>query len=109
MAAGRRLHDPGQRQRSLAGGRIGGKPIALVADAILDCTQRGEIVLDPFAGSGTTILAAERTGRRGYGIEIDPIYVDTAIERWQRVTGKSALNAQGVTFAQLKATRETTT
>ena len=56
------------------------KPIAMVADAILDSTKRDDIVLDPFCGSGTTILAAERTGRRGCGIEIDPLYVDTAIE-----------------------------
>jgi ParB-like chromosome segregation protein Spo0J len=59
------------------------KPIALVSDAILDSTKRGEIVLDPFLGSGTTLLAAERTGRRCYGIEIDPLYVDTTVERWQ--------------------------
>lgn len=48
------------------------KPVALVADAIKDCTRRGDIVLDPFIGSGTTILAAERTGRRAFGLEIDP-------------------------------------
>ena len=63
------------------------KPLALVADAILDCTKRGGIVLDTFMGAGTTILAAERTGRRGFGMELDPLYVDTTIERWQRVTG----------------------
>jgi DNA modification methylase len=50
----------------------------------LDSTKRNDIVLDPYLGSGTTILAAERTGRRCYGIEIDPLYVDTAIERWER-------------------------
>jgi DNA methylase/ParB/Sulfiredoxin domain len=55
------------------------KPVALVADAIRDCTKRDDIILDPFLGSGTTILAAERTGRRCFGIEIDPIYVDTAV------------------------------
>ena len=55
------------------------KPLAMVSDAILDVTQRGDIVLDPFCGSGTTILAAERTGRRGYAIELDPGHVDTAI------------------------------
>ena len=48
------------------------KPLSLVADAILDCSKRGGIVLDAFAGSGTTLIAAEKTGRRGYGIEIDP-------------------------------------
>ena len=79
------------------------KPVALIADAILDSTKRDDVVLDPFLGSGTTILAAERTGRRGYGIEIDPLYVDTAIERWQRMTGRQAQNIRGETFAQLKS------
>jgi DNA modification methylase len=81
------------------------KPIALVADAILDCTKRDDIVLDPYLGSGTTILAAERTGRRCFGIEIDPIYVDTAIGRWERLTGKKALNSQGLTLEQVKLQR----
>jgi DNA modification methylase len=81
------------------------KPIALVADAILDCTKRWEIILDPFLGSGTTILAAERTGRRCYGIEIDPLYVDTAVARWEKMTGQQAQNADGATFAQLKSER----
>jgi DNA modification methylase len=82
------------------------KPLALVADAILDCSKRGDIILDPFAGSGTTILAAERTGRRGFGIEIDPIYVDTAIARWEKMTGQQARTADGVTFAQVKSERK---
>ena len=60
------------------------KPIALVADAILDSTIRGDIVLDPFIGSGTALIAAEQTGRRCCGIEIDGLYVDTAIQRWER-------------------------
>jgi DNA modification methylase len=81
------------------------KPIALVSDAILDSTKRNDIVLDPFLGSGTTILAAERIGRRCYGIEIDPLYVDTAIERWQRMTGRKAHNSLGETFATLKSKR----
>ena len=70
------------------------KPIAMVSDAILDVTQRGDIVLDPFCGSGTTILAAERTGRRGYAIELDPGHVDTAIDRWQRMTKQTAVHAK---------------
>jgi DNA modification methylase len=82
------------------------KPIALVADAILDSTKREEIVLDPFLGSGTTLLAAEKTGRRCYGIEIDPLYVDTAIERWQRMTGHEARNENGETFSAVKAKRD---
>jgi len=78
------------------------KPTALVADAILDSTSRGDIVLDPFVGSGTTILAAERTGRRGYGIEIDELYVDTAVERWQRLTGRQAVHLCGESYDQRK-------
>lgn len=81
------------------------KPIAMAADAILDVTERGSIVLDPFCGSGTTILAAERTGRRGYGIELDPAYVDTAIRRWQKSTGKVAINSSGKTFDEVAAER----
>ncbi len=69
------------------------KPVALVADAILDCTERGGIVLDAFLGSGTTVIAAERTGRRCYGVEVDPLYVDTAIRRWQVLTGGKARHA----------------
>jgi DNA modification methylase len=83
------------------------KPTALVSDAILDSTKRNDIVLDPYLGSGTTILAAERTGRRCYGIEIDPLYVDTAIDRWQRLTGRQAQNAHGETFADVRAKRGT--
>lgn len=69
------------------------KPVALVADALLDASERGDIVLDAFLGSGTTVIAAEKTGRRGYGIELDPRYVDTAIRRWQRLTGQPAVHA----------------
>jgi DNA modification methylase len=69
------------------------KPVALVADAMLDCTARGDIVLDGFLGSGTTVIAAERTGRRCYGLELDPAYVDTAIRRWQALTGGTARHA----------------
>jgi DNA modification methylase len=69
------------------------KPVALVVDAILDCTERGGIVLDAFLGSGTTMIAAERSGRRCYGVELDPVYVDTAIRRWQVLTGGKACHA----------------
>jgi DNA modification methylase len=71
----------------------------------LDSTKRNSIVLDPYLGSGTTILAAERSGRNGYGIEIDPIYVDTAIERWEKMSGHRARHASGQTFAEIKAMR----
>lgn len=64
------------------------KPTAMVADAIQDVTRRGDLVLDVFLGSGTTLLAAERTGRRFRGIEIDPAYVDVALERWQAMTNE---------------------
>jgi DNA modification methylase len=66
------------------------KPVAMVADAILDCSARGEIVLDAFLGSGTTVIAAERVGRRCCGLELDPCYVDTVIRRWQALTGENA-------------------
>ena len=69
------------------------KPVALVTDAIKDCSRRGGIILDPFAGSGTVLIAAERTGRKAYAMEIDPSYVDVAIRRWQAFTGKKALLA----------------
>jgi DNA modification methylase len=69
------------------------KPVAMIADAILDCSARGEIVLDAFLGSGTTVIAAERTGRRCYGMELDPGYVDTIIRRWQALTGGGARHA----------------
>jgi DNA modification methylase len=69
------------------------KPVGLIADAILDCSARGDVVLDPFLGSGSTLIAAERVGRPCYGIELDPLYVDTAIRRWQHFTGESAVHA----------------
>jgi DNA modification methylase len=70
------------------------KPVALVADAIMDCSARNDIVLDAFIGSGTTLIAAERTGRICYGIEVDPLYVDTAVRRWERLTGLEATHQQ---------------
>jgi len=69
------------------------KPEALVADAILDCTERGGIVLDAFVGSGTTLIAAERTGRRCHALELDAGYVDTTVRRWQALTGEKARHA----------------
>jgi DNA modification methylase len=70
------------------------KPVTLVADALLDCTAPGELVLDSFLGSGSTLIAAERTGRVCRGIELDPLYVDTVIRRWQRYTGGTAIHAE---------------
>ena len=69
------------------------KPVAMVADAMLDCSARGDLVLDPFLGSGTTLIAAERVGRCCYGMELDPLYVDTIIRRWQAFTGDNAVHA----------------
>jgi DNA modification methylase len=82
------------------------KPVALVADTMRDCSRRGDIILDPFMGFGTTILAAERVGRRGFGLEIDPLYVDAAIRRWQDFTKRDAvLKATGQTFDEVAAAR----
>jgi DNA modification methylase len=78
------------------------KPAGMVADAILDCSNRNGIVLDSFAGSGTTIIAAQQTGRRAYAMDLDPLYVDTAIRRWQAITGEQArLDACGQTFDEV--------
>jgi len=82
------------------------KPTQMVADAILDCSKRGGIVLDAFLGSGTTLLAAEQTGRQARGIELDPWYVDTAIRRWQTMTGEKAhLAHTGQSFDDVSANR----
>jgi len=78
------------------------KPKELVRDALLDVTKRGAIVLDPFMGSGTTILAAEQSNRKARGIELDPAYVDVAIRRWEEMTGNEAVHAEtGLTFSQM--------
>ena len=84
------------------------KPVAMVADAFRDCSHRKGIVLDAFIGSGTTLIAAEKTGRRGYGIEIDPAYCDVAIRRLHAVCGLEAvLEATGQRFAEAEAERLT--
>lgn len=78
------------------------KPVALIADAIRDCSRRGEIVLDCFAGSGSTLIAAEKTGRRARLIEFDSLYCDTIVRRWEQFTGKQAvLERSGETFETL--------
>jgi DNA modification methylase len=77
------------------------KPVALVCDAIKDCSRRGEIVLDPFSGSGTTIIAAEQCRRHARAMELDPLYVDVAMRRWEKFTGRSAVHAlTGLTFSE---------
>jgi DNA modification methylase len=80
------------------------KPVRLVADAILDCSKRRQIILDPFLGSGTTLIAADRVGRRCFGIELDALYVDTAIRRWQKFTGgQASLADDGRCFDEVEA------
>jgi DNA modification methylase len=81
------------------------KPIAMVADAILDSTNLDDVVLDPFLGSGTTLLAAQRTSRRCYGVELDPLYVDTTIMRWEHLTQQQARLSSGQSFADVKGER----
>ena len=77
------------------------KPVALVADILLDSTKRGDIVLDPFMGSGSTMIAAEKIGRRARGLELDPLYVDTIIRRWQHWSGEQARRDDGALFDDL--------
>ena len=82
------------------------KPVAMVADAVLDCTAIGEIVLDPFLGSGATLMAAERTRRHCFGLEIDPLYCDVIIRRWQSYAGGVAtLVSTGDAFDSVAAAR----
>jgi len=82
------------------------KPTAMLEDALLDLTNRGEIVLDPFLGSGSTLIAADRAGRVCRGIELDPLYVDVIVRRYEAATGKAAiLTETGETFAELAARR----
>ena len=82
------------------------KPLPMVVDATRDCSTRRGVVLDPFAGSGTTILAAEKTGRIARALELDPHYVDVAIGRWQALTGKFAVHVEsGLSFNELAAQR----
>jgi DNA modification methylase len=82
------------------------KPAAMIADAILDCSKRGGIVLDCFGGSGTTLIAARKTGRRGYLMELDPVYVDVTIRCFEKLTGKEAVHAESrLTFAETKHER----
>lgn len=82
------------------------KPLPMIMDAILDVSHRGDIVLDPFGGSGTTLIAAERTGRRGRLVEIDPKYVDVTLRRWDAAHGaQPVLSATGQTFAEVATER----
>ena len=82
------------------------KPVAMIADAIKDCSRRGEIILDCFGGSGSTLIAAEKTGRRARLIEYDPLYCDTIIRRWEQHSGKRAVLADsGAMFEDVSQQR----
>lgn len=97
---------PGSSAHEMLGEHATPKPVELCVDAILDVTLPGEAVLDPFLGSGTTLIAAEKTGRRCYGIELEPGFVDVTVMRWQRLTGKQAVLADtGQTFDALAQSR----
>ena len=83
------------------------KPVAMLEDALLDMTERADIVLDPFLGSGSTLISAEKTGRRCRGLEFDPLYVDVIVRRYEAVTGRPAvLESTGETFAELAVRRQ---
>jgi DNA modification methylase len=79
------------------------KPVAMIADALRDVTKRGAAVLDTFLGSGSTLLAAEETGRRCFGVELDPLYIDLAIRRWQAKTARDAAHAETGEFFEDRA------
>jgi DNA modification methylase len=70
------------------------KPVAMIADALRDCTKRGDVVLDCFLGSGATLMAADETGRIFRGVDLDPLYVDVAVRRWEKATGREAISLE---------------
>jgi DNA modification methylase len=83
------------------------KPVALIADAMRDCSKKGDLILEPFSGSGSTIIAGNQVGRRVAAIEIDPAYCDAAIRRWQMHTGKDAVESRtDRTFDDVSADRK---
>ncbi|MEH6949743.1 site-specific DNA-methyltransferase [Nitrobacter sp. NHB1] len=85
------------------------KPVRMIADAMLDCSKPQSVVLDPFMGSGSTLLAGEMVGRHVYGLEIDPEYADVSIRRWQAFTHRDAiLESSGQTFEEVEAERNST-
>ncbi|MGZ9066852.1 MAG: DNA-methyltransferase, partial [Burkholderiales bacterium] len=85
------------------------KPVLMIADAIRDVTGRGDLVLDTFLGSGSTLMAAEETGRVCFGVDLDPLYIDVAVRRWQGVTKRDALlSGTKTTFDEVAAARSAT-
>jgi len=84
------------------------KPVAMIADAIKDCSKRRQIILDPFGGSGSTLIAAEKVGRRARLLEIDPLYCDVIVRRWEAFTGKTARHAETkLSFEEVAEARST--
>lgn len=81
------------------------KPVAMVSDAILDCFNRGDLILNPFSGSGTTLLAAHRTRHVGAAIELDPLYVDTALRRLREASGHMPILADGRNWDEVASER----
>jgi DNA modification methylase len=83
------------------------KPVALMRRPLLNHTERGGLVYDPFLGSGSTLIAAEDTGRVCYGLELSPAYVDVIVQRWQKLTGRKAvLEEDGRSFDEIGRKRE---
>ena len=82
------------------------KPVSMIVDACLDCSNPGDVVLDPFGGSGSTLIACEKTRRRAHVMELDPKYADVIIRRWQDFTGRTARHANGKTYNEIKTERE---
>ena len=96
----------GKKRMEQLGGHPTPKPISMVADYLRDVSHRGQIVLDSFMGSGTTLLAAERTGRVAFGMDLDPLYIDLTIRRWQKMTGEVAISAtKGQSFSEVETER----
>lgn len=95
----RGVNESGEDRMDPLGFRPTVRPVAMIADVLRDVSRRGDVVLDMFLGSGSTLIAAEETDRVCIGVELDPVYVDAAIRRWQKRTGKSAIHAvTGKTF-----------
>ena len=83
------------------------KPIRLIVNALLNSSQDGDICLDPFLGSGSTLLACEKTNRNCYGLEIAPIYVDVALDRFSKFTGKDPVREDGTPWSKIKSEENT--
>lgn len=96
----------GKDRDELLGSHPTVKPVAMIADALRDVTKRGSLVLDTFLRSGSTLMAAHETGRLCCGVELDPLYVDVAVRRWQSATGRDAVSVEtGETFSTTRQQR----